>query len=196
MPLTSKTTHYSRIKSSDTISRYQFGFSFIEILIVLAIVAGIATLVLRQSDTAIDSKLTNDILSYVRDMQAAQRSYVATHGRSGSLEDLIDDGLLNDEWADSYLDPFARLVRINTTIGTLPHESGRPAILVVLESNAEGLQTANQLAQALGGASNNCHINSFETAGPLVCDSRGGAWSDADLNQNVEGGVLLAIYID
>ena len=162
------------------------GFSFIEILIVLAIVAGIATLVLRQSDTAIDSKINNDILSYIREVQAAQRSHMALYGGVGRQSALVENGFLGDEWAD--LDSAGESSTIsalgNVAIGVSEASVAGydyALTLAILDGTVqEKLQTANQISMALGGHDNNCHGVTL-VGQAIVCDSVGGAWTQTDV---------------
>ena len=161
------------------------GFSFIEILIVLAIVAGIATLVLQQSDTAVDRSLVQKYYVDLDELRAAAKQYRVQNGsyRGINMSTLFDAGVLPDRFA--YREGGSSALQSgNPTISYLTAPDGRSWYLqehasgqsFVLRVNAD-LATARQLSRYLGGDAGNCMGISVSQNIVQNCLSIGQPWA-------------------
>ena len=168
------------------------GFSFIEILIVLAIVAGIATLVLQQSDTAIDRSLVQKFYVDIDELRTAAAQYkVQTGSYSGiNMVALRDAGLLPDRFV--YYDN--GYPRIESGADDLSEDSnplgefwslyeytgGQSYVLEtgLLPLGGEGVKVATQLSRHVNGVSGNCR--GLTITGYVIesCREVGQAWPD------------------
>ena len=167
-------------------SKQTKGFSFIEILIVLAIVAGIATLVLQQSDTAIDSSYVHRLAQILEDVQVGAQRYRVSENtyRDMDLETLVQLGTLPDEWNTRSQGGAGGALEdgTNITVSQVTSDPGRYVVFMDL-NNSDALQIANQLSSSIGGTVGNCHAPTLVTGGSvdtITCGSLGGAWGSAD----------------
>ena len=176
------------------------GFSFIEILIVLAIVAGIATLVLQQSDTAIDRSLVQKFYVDIDDLRTAAAQYKVQTGsyRGINMVALLDAGLLPDRFVyydDGTLrvDPSESLVQsensnpIGQPWGLYEYSGGQSYVLTtgLYRLDDEATKIATQLSRYVNGLSGNCNGVQRDARQPGVvqsCRTAGQAWPDTILS--------------
>ena len=158
------------MNQNTTLNRRQKGFTFTEILIVLAIIAGVTVLVLAQAGTAVTSGTVSRAASDIRAIVAAAQQYRSTNGGFGgmTLVGLNNLGQLPDNLTGSGA----------AGIGTNPW-GGNYTVAVKGSTFAIGLTsvpdiaTASQLSLQLGGDDNNCTNPSTTVA----CTGGGNAWT-------------------
>ena len=171
------------------------GFSFIEILIVLAIVAGIVTLVLRQSDSAVDRSLMQKYYVDIDELRAAAGQYRVQNNtyRGISMRELFDAGVLPDRFAFDD-DGNSRISSGNglrsegsSPLGTVwtisPYVGGQAFVLEThLGSRGDTARLARQLSHHVNGDSGNCV--GVQRVGNEVtgCRVDGQPWADTTRN--------------
>ena len=174
------------------------GFSFIEILIVLAIVAGIATLVLQQSDTAVDRSLVQKFYVDIDELRTAAAQFkVQTGSYSGmTMVSLHEAGLLPDRFAyddDGYPrvnageadDESQESSPIGGYWGIWAYGGGQSYVLATplyqLGDAATQVAVARQLSRHIDGQSGNCAgmvMDGHIVPGVQSCRGVGQAWPD------------------